>query len=422
MDGIELPAGWQLKKIGDAAPIDNEVVLPTQYPDRLFQYVALENIESGTGRVVGLKPTEGSSIKSNKFLFSKNHVLFGKLRPYLNKVVVPDFEGICSTDILPLRPKPGVITREFLSLFLRSSTFIEYTKSMMEGTKMPRLRTPDLESYEIPVPPMDEQRRIVARVEELTRRVGEARELRKQATDEINIASKTVSKKFFDQNDIDESGTALGEVTTRITKGESPRWQGFQYQNDGPTFVRSENVLWGFLDLSKRTHIPKEFHRKLNRSQLRSGDVLVNLVGASIGRACIVPDEIGEANVNQAVAVVSLNAKALLNRYLLHFLLSPAGQHSIHGGEVQSAQPNISLTDLATLKVPLPSLGEQQSIVDHLDSFQSRLDGLRCLQSETEAELAKFTPALLAKAFRGELQAWLFEGGGFCRTFSLYSQ
>ncbi|GIU99473.1 MAG: hypothetical protein KatS3mg014_1089 [Actinomycetota bacterium] len=69
-------------------------------------YVGLENIEPDTGRIVNLEPTPGARIASTKYRFDRRHVLYGKLRPYLNKVCAPDFEGICATDIVPLLPSP----------------------------------------------------------------------------------------------------------------------------------------------------------------------------------------------------------------------------------------------------------------------------------------------------------------------------
>ncbi len=160
-------------RLGDVALIHTTPILPTTKPNAKFFYVALENIESGTGKLVGSTEAKGESIKSNKFTFGAEHVLFGKLRPYLNKVLVPDRKGICSTDILPLKPRPDLLTRDFLAWCLRNPNFVEYSSAKMDGGKMPRLRTPDLENYEISVPPLGEQRRLVARIEAVASRIHE---------------------------------------------------------------------------------------------------------------------------------------------------------------------------------------------------------------------------------------------------------
>lgn len=159
---------WPLRPLGEVVRVDTRSIQPRDYPDQAFMYLGLENIESNTGRIINLEPTLGSRIASPKYRFDRRHVLYGKLRPYLNKVCVPDFEGICATDIVPLLPTDE-ISRDFLGFVLRSPSFVRRTTEAMTGTKMPRVRVTDLLSFEVPIPPLDEQRRIAA---ELTAAVG----------------------------------------------------------------------------------------------------------------------------------------------------------------------------------------------------------------------------------------------------------
>jgi len=260
-------------------------------------------------------------------------------------------------------------------------------------------------SFDLPElsPPLSEQRRIVAKIEQLAAKIEEARSLRQHTAERADAIVQSKSKYFFDISGKHANLVFLENISTRITKGESPEWQGFTYQETGPIFIRSENVLWGKLDLSKRICIPLEFHKKLNRSQLYAGDVLINLVGASIGRCCIVPDDIGDANVNQAVAVISPDPERVESAYLMHFLISSPTQKIIHGGKVETARPNISLTDLRNLILPVPSLDDQRRIVAYLDGLQAQVDRLKALQAQTAAELEALLPSILDQAFKGEL-------------------
>ncbi len=257
-------------------------------------------------------------------------------------------------------------------------------------------------TIKVPLPPIPEQRRIVARIEELSAKIDEARAFRERVTSETGALTSAFSKILFTRNDSVRSDR-LETFVNRITKGESPEWQGFSYQDSGPTFVRSENVLWGVMDRSKRVCIPPEFHEKLNRSQLKPRDVLINLVGASIGRACVVPDDIAEANVNQAVAVITPDHARLDCTYLMHFLISPMTQDVIHGGKVETARPNISLGDLRSLLISVPSLSEQHRIVAYLDDLKSKVDTVKKLQQESEQGLNALVPSILSRAFSGEL-------------------
>jgi type I restriction enzyme S subunit len=150
--------------------------------------------------------------------------------------------------------------------------------------------------------------------------------------------------------------------------------------------------LWGKLDTRNAVRIPDAFHEKLSRSQLRGGDVLINLVGASIGRTCVVPEILGSANINQAVAVITVNVVELSADFLVHFLLSSVAQDVIHGGKVETARP----------KIPTPSVLAQHRIVAELDALQARVDALKNLQARTAAELDALLPSILDKAFKGE--------------------
>jgi len=294
------------------------------------------------------------------------------------------------------------LDRRFLDYFIRTPAFRDQIEAQ-GSTNYAAIRPANVLWYEGPLPPLKEQRRIIARIEELAAQIEEARRLRRQAIEEAIALGKASSNSSFIEAKKRFGSKRLENMATRITKGESPEWQGFTYQDTGPYFIRSENVLWGSLDPRNAVHIPEAFHTKLSRSQLHKDDVLINLVGASIGRACSVPENLGEANVNQAVGVISLNQERLLPDFLVYFLLSLAAQDEIHSGKVETARPNISLGDIRDLEIPMPPPSEQHRIVSKLDAVHSEVDELKRLQSETATELNALLPAILDRAFKGEL-------------------
>ncbi len=124
------------------------------------RYLGLEHIERG-GRIIGHDTVGAAALASTKFQFTPEHVLFGKLRPNLGKVARPDFEGVSSTDILPI--KPGLrLDRDYLVHFLRQPSMVEYAATRASGANLPRLSPTVLGTFEIPLPPIEEQRRIAA--------------------------------------------------------------------------------------------------------------------------------------------------------------------------------------------------------------------------------------------------------------------
>jgi type I restriction enzyme S subunit len=165
------------------------------------------------------------------------------------------------------------------------------------------------------------------------------------------------------------------QITTLIGKGGSPRWQGFEYSNGGMLFVTSENVRDGFLDIREPKYLPLAFHEKLKRTQLQKHDILVNLVGASIGRSCQIQQDIGEANVNQAVAVFRVKHEHS-SEFLACCFQAPTTIERILEMQVDAARPNISLGDLRRFPIQLPPLPEQRAIATALSDVDGLLGGL----------------------------------------------
>lgn len=187
---------WPLRRLGEVVRVDTRSIEPKDHPDQAFMYVGLENIEPDTGRIINVQPTLGARIASTKYRFNRRHVLYGKLRPYLNKVCVPDFEGICATDIVPLLPSDEV-SRAFLAYMLRSPSFVRRARDAMTGTKMPRVRMKDLLSFEVPVPPLDEQRRIARRLDACLSRICRVRVVVADGLAMLSIVERAVLDQAF---------------------------------------------------------------------------------------------------------------------------------------------------------------------------------------------------------------------------------
>ena len=388
----------------------NEILQPTErreevVPGKVYRQIGVklwgmgayerESLDGSQTRYKTLSSVEADDVIVNKIWARNGSVA----------VVTENLAGCYGSNEFPtFAPIREKIMPRWFHWFTKTAGFWSQCDEKSRGTSgKNRIRPEHFLEIEIPFPPLDEQRRIVARIEELAARIDEAQKLRRQAAEEAEALLGSMTKHFFELDGAKHLLTTLDKITTRITKGESPTWQGFSYQDYGTLFIRSENVLWGKLDLSKQMHIPEAFHQKLLRSQLQKRDVLINLVGASIGRACAIPDNIGDANINQAVAVISPNLNKLDCGYLMQFLISVPTQEIIHGGKVETARPNISLGDLRKLVIPVPPLDEQRRIVAHLDELQAKVDALKEYQARTGQELDALLPSVLDRGFKGEL-------------------
>lgn len=159
--------------------------------------LSLEDIEAGTGRVLRRQTCMVSDLGSAKCSFDGRHVLYSKLRPYLNKVVLPDQHGVGTSELLPLLPDPLRIDREFLAFYLRSPDFVDFAVANSRGANLPRVAMSALWAHEVPVPPLDEQRRIVRRIGECMERIDEIRTLCSRALAEARALLPSILSEVF---------------------------------------------------------------------------------------------------------------------------------------------------------------------------------------------------------------------------------
>jgi type I restriction enzyme S subunit len=203
------------------------------------------------------------------------------------------------------------------------------------------------------------------------------------------------------------SWCGLGQLCQLITKGSSPKWQGVSYVtgDTGLMFITSENVgNFTLRKLDDLKYVESRFRDIEPRSMLRKGDILINLVGASIGRTAIFDLE-AEANINQAVALVRLVDPTLGPSidYLLMYLNSDTAVDQMLGSRVITAQPNISLADVNGFPIPLPPRAEQHRIVARVDALMALCDRLEASLTTTTTTRSRLLEALLHEALNGAL-------------------
>jgi len=170
------PKKWKSLKLGSLVDIDRNSITPEEIVQDT-KYVGLEHIESESGAIINYIVTTQNQIKSNKFKFTVNSILLGKLRPYLNKVAMPNFDGICSTDILPLYAKRNLADRYFITYLLRHKGYVTYATERSTGANLPRISPNAVEEFETYSPPFDLQQKfadIVQKVEKLKQKQHES--------------------------------------------------------------------------------------------------------------------------------------------------------------------------------------------------------------------------------------------------------
>ena len=183
---------FSMVKLKEIADIVRNSILPQNILDN-ENYIGLEDIESETGRIIKINSVSNGDLKSNKFIFDYNFILYGKLRPYLNKITLPKFKGICSTDILPILPKRDKSNKYYLAFLLRDKYYINLATDRSVGANLPRLSPNELEDFDIPLPPIELQNKFSYFIIEFEK----LKEKQRQSNEKINDLYNSLMQKAF---------------------------------------------------------------------------------------------------------------------------------------------------------------------------------------------------------------------------------
>ncbi len=156
-----MPKDWEIKKMGEITDIQSGQVNPTEEPYGAMLNIGPENIEEGSGKIISPKTAKELRLISGKYLFTESYVLYSKIRPYLRKALLPNFEGICSADIYPLKPNISLIKRTYLFNYLLTDIFTMQAITFQSRTRIPKINRAQLNSILIPLPKLQLQENIV---------------------------------------------------------------------------------------------------------------------------------------------------------------------------------------------------------------------------------------------------------------------
>lgn len=231
-----------------------------------------------------------------------------------------------------------------------------------------------LSEVEIDICSIEEQRKIVNVLDKIMNLIS----ARKKELSYLDTFTKARFVEMFGDPVINSKNlpvVTLGELSELITKGASPCWQGFSYTDDSSQtlFITSENIREGYIDLSSPKYIEDGFNEKQRRSVIRKGDFLINIVGASIGRAAQFNLDC-KANMNQAAALVRVKDNRIKNKYLLIYLNSDRAKRMYDSMKSDTGRANLSLQDISDLNILLPAVDKQiefENFVAQVDKSKS---------------------------------------------------
>jgi len=380
---------WPSVRLQEVASIDRIGVKPSDIEDDTH-YVGLEHIESG-GRLLDVATVTNGDLASTKFRFTKNHLLYGKLRPYLTKIAMPHFDGICSTDILPILPGK-TLDRSYITHFLRQPSMVNLATSRSTGASLPRLSPKALADFRIPLPPLAEQKRIAAILDQ----ADHLRRLRQRAIDRLNDLGQSVFYEMFGDPSKNEKGfeiTRLGEVCdVRDGTHDSPK-----YVEEGYPLLTSKNFSSGRLKYDGAKFISRADFDMINkRSKVDVGDIVMPMIG-TIGSPVIIQEEPEFAIKN--VALIKFKGIKIKAEYVRTLLSGEFLTRTIAKTSRGGTQKFISLGNLRALEFPLPPEDLQEDFCRRLTKAQS----LSLVHDSSFSHFETLFFSLQQRAFRGEL-------------------
>lgn len=393
-----LPHGWSWSRLGSIASPSGARAIPVTSDERPF--IGLEHVESGTSKLIG--QSRASEMRSSCSTFSAGDLLYGRLRPYLNKVCAPAFDGLASGEFIVLKPADHVEVR-FLLYRMVSADFVTFATHQSEGDR-PRAKWKQLSEFPIALPPIAEQRRIVEVIEEQFSSLDAAEASLKRAICRVRLAREFAFTSVigFDGAAYSPLG-AIAEIVGGITKDSK--------RETDPGFIevpylRVANVQRGYLDLSDITTIRVD-RTKADKLRLMPGDVLFNEGGDrdKLGRGWVWEGQIEGCIHQNHVFRARVNSNAYEPKFVSLYGNSVGRQWFERMGKQTTNLASLNLATLKSFPIPRVPMEDQRRVVSETERQLSIYERMAVELETALGRSLRLRRAVLEKAFSRRIVA-----------------
>ncbi|WP_220719118.1 restriction endonuclease subunit S [Agarivorans litoreus] len=419
----ELPKGWVETELGDVTNYGATIKPDLDKIDDSCWVLELEDIEKDSSKLLKRLSFGERAPKSSKNSFVKGDVLYGKLRPYLNKMLIAPEDGVCTTEIVPLKISNDLFENRFLFYWLKGKQFSDYVNAVSYGVNMPRLGTKDGKRAPMVVAPLAEQKRIVEKLDEVLAQVDTI----KARLDGIPALLKTFRQSVLASavsGKLTEEWRGKGDYREDYL-GEGWKWDAVpsnwtakfypelvdsrlgkmldKNKNVGEAtkYLGNINVRWFDTDLSKVQEILVSDREKEELS-LFKGDVLI-CEGGEPGRCCVWSKDSEEVIIFQKALHRARVKQEILPEWLVYNLKNDADSLILNQLFTGTTIKHLTGKALRRYPIRVPLIEEQKEIVRLVDQYFAFADTIEKQVSLAQARVDNLTQSILAKAFRGEL-------------------
>jgi type I restriction enzyme S subunit len=333
------------------------------------------------------KEFEKNKLEEGDIVFARTGATTGKsfLVKQLNQ------KAVYASYLIRLRLDANQVMSEFVSYFFKSQKYWNQIYADSDGATLPSFNATKLKALNLPLPTIDEQKAIVAKLDRAQRLI----DIDKEMLAKYDELIQSLFLEMFGDPVTNPKGweiKKLGDLTTKVGSGSTPRGGSKVYQDYGNIFIRSQNVLMNKLDLEDVAYISDEIHEGMKNTWVEEYDVLLNITGASIGRICVY-NQSESANVNQHVCILRPIQEQITPYYLSYLISSKNYQDKIIGQQTGGTRQAFNMTQIKNFDIPLPPLEKQQK-------FQQLLSRL-IEEIETAKGLAKKSEELFSSLVQG---------------------
>ena len=393
-----MKAGWQTKTLGEVLQ-KTETVNPLQRPETEFDYIDVSSISNQTFQIEETQRLTGKDAPSRaRRLVKSNDILFATVRPTLRRIVIVPSEldhQVCSTGYFVLRPKPELDYR-FVFYFLFSEDFMGQMEKLQKGASYPAVTDGEVRMQTIPVPPLPEQRRLVALLDAAFAAIATAKANTEQTLQNARAVFDSHLEAVFSQQGAGWEEKALGEIAKHSLGKMLDKAKN---KGEAQPYLRNLNVRWFDFDLSdvqEMRFLPEEAAKY---TAVR-GDVLI-CEGGYPGRAAIWEEDT-PIYFQKALHRVRFHEPAY-NKWFLYFLYSQEKSGELRRHFTGTGIQHFTGEALGRLRLPVTSVSETQSFVEKIEKLAEETQRLEALARRKRAALDELKQALLHQAFAGAL-------------------
>ena len=420
----ELPPSWSLAQLGECVPSPRDDIVDgpfgsnlkaSEYTDEGVPIIRLQNIDRNRFLRKNIKFVsldKAASLLRHSYI--PGDIVITKLGAPLGKAaIVPETisPGVIVADVVRCRTDERFVDKKDLMFGINSPQVMPQFVQETKGTTRPRVNLKHIRSIELPIAPLNEQRRIVEKIETLFARLDKGEEALRDVQKLLARYRQSVLKAAVTgQLTADWRSTScvgewrevdLGQVVNFLTSG-SRGWAKY-YAPSGAIFIRAQNLKYDRLDLEDVALVDLPKRSEGTRTLVKRGDLLVTITGANVTKTALVTADLGEAYVSQHVGMLRLTDEAD-PEFIYWFLVAKAGgRKQLENFAYGAGKPGLNLTNIREVKLSLPPLAEQAEIVSRI---QEELQRASSVEDFCHAELARTTAlrqSILKDAFAGHL-------------------